>query len=201
MLLSVAIGLVALLGLAFVTPHWAWLFVWLAIGGAANALAHPASNGFIVDQVAVQRRAFAFGLKQAAIPAATLAAGLSVPILALTVGWQWAYVGAAAGAVILVAALAIMVPHKSRSAASETRIHRVGARLPRQLRTFLLATALVSGLGSAAGILWEPSQSPQQWIAVLLPVPPVCCWVWAVWPGAWSGRWLAWRPTKVLAVR
>jgi MFS family permease len=151
MMLSVAIGLVALLGLAFVTPHWAWLFVWLAIGGAANALAHPVSNGFIVDQVAVQRRAFAFGLKQAAIPAATLAAGLSVPILALTVGWQWAYVGAAAGAVILVAALALMVPHKSRSAAPETRIHRVGARLPRRLRTFLLATALVSGLGSAAG--------------------------------------------------
>ncbi|WP_177236068.1 MFS transporter [Arthrobacter sp. ov118] len=151
MLLSVAIGLVALLGLAYGTPHWAWLFVWLAIGGAANALAHPVSNGFIVDQVAVQRRAFAFGLKQAAIPAATLTAGLSVPILALTVGWQWAYVGAAAGAVLLVVALALMVPHKSRSAAPETRTHRVGARLPRQLRTFLLATAMVSGMGSAAG--------------------------------------------------
>jgi cyanate permease len=44
-----------------------------------------------------------------------------------------------------------MVPHKSRSAAPETRTHRVGARLPRQLRTFLLATALVSGMGSASG--------------------------------------------------
>lgn len=66
--LAVGLGFVALAGIAFITPHWAWLIVWLGFAGAANALIHPLSNGLIVDQVAVRNRAFSFGLKQAAHP-------------------------------------------------------------------------------------------------------------------------------------
>jgi MFS family permease len=151
MLLSVLIGLAALLGLAVGTPHWAWLFVWLALAGVANALTHPVSNGFIVDQVSVRRRAFAFGLKQAAIPIATLTAGLSVPVLALTVGWRWAFAGAAIFAVVLCAALVRMVPRKPRTAVPGAHGRKAGARLPRSLKSFLLATAVAGGMGSASG--------------------------------------------------
>jgi hypothetical protein len=43
----------------------------------------------------------AFGIKQAAIPLATLLAGAAVPVVALTVGWRWAYVMAAGLAVLV----------------------------------------------------------------------------------------------------
>lgn len=150
MLFCVSIGLVAMLGLACGTPHWAWLFVWLALAGAGNALAHPVANSFIIDQVNPQRRAFAFGLKQAAIPMATLTAGLSVPLLALTLGWRWAFAGAAAFAVVLVLVLIRMIPHRGPTPVPAGQDQEAD-RLPRQLRTFLLATAIVSGMGSAVG--------------------------------------------------
>lgn len=35
--LAVGLGFVALAGIAFVTPHWAWLIVWLSFAGTANA--------------------------------------------------------------------------------------------------------------------------------------------------------------------
>lgn len=114
MLLAVGGGLAALCGIAFATPHWSWLFVWLAVGGAANAVGHPPSNGLIVEQVAVKNRALAFGLKQAGVPAATLIAGLSVPVLALTVGWKWTFAIGAVFALLLVPVLIGFVPRKRR---------------------------------------------------------------------------------------
>ncbi|GAB3529642.1 MFS transporter [Arthrobacter monumenti] len=149
MLLSTAFGLVSLLGIALATPNWAWLFLWLTIGGAANALSHPLSNGLIVREVATRNRAFAFGLKQAAIPAATFIAGVSVPILALTVGWEWTFAAAAAFAVVLLPALARTVPKRQRTEASKTNSDLAKAPLPRRLKSFLIATAIAAGMGSA----------------------------------------------------
>jgi len=47
---------------------------------------------------------FLVGAKQSSGPYATLLAGPSVPLVALTVGWRWAFVLAAPGAMALVAA-------------------------------------------------------------------------------------------------
>ncbi|MFC9769876.1 MULTISPECIES: MFS transporter [unclassified Pseudarthrobacter] len=144
--LAVGLGFVALAGIAFVTPHWTWLIVWLSFAGAANALVHPLSNGLIVDQVALRNRAFSFGLKQAAIPTATLVAGLSVPVFALTVGWNWTFALAALLAAALIPALLRALPRtgpphrRSGPAARE--------KLPRRLKPFLLATAVASALGA-----------------------------------------------------
>jgi predicted MFS family arabinose efflux permease len=60
-----------------------------------NALAQPAANLLVFKAIPVTRQGFAFAVKQSAIPAATLLGGLSVPVLALTVGWRWAFWGAA----------------------------------------------------------------------------------------------------------
>ncbi|MGN7198616.1 MFS transporter [Arthrobacter sp. SAFR-044] len=144
--LAVGLGFVALGGIAFVTPHWAWLIVWLGVAGAANALIHPLSNGLIVDQVAVRNRAFSFGLKQAAIPTATLTAGLSVPVFALTVGWAWTFALAALLAAALVPVLLRTLP---RGAPVARRSGRAGREpLPRRLKQFLFATAVASALGA-----------------------------------------------------
>ncbi|MCW2135090.1 CynX/NimT family MFS transporter [Arthrobacter sp. VKM Ac-2550] len=153
MLVAVVGGLAALSGIAFATPHWAWLFVWLAVGGVANALGHPPSNGLIVDQVAVRNRAFAFGLKQAAVPAATLIAGLSVPVLALTVGWKWTFTIGAAFALLLVPVLIGLVPAKRRAQPAAAQSQRSAGPsagpLPRKLKSFLIVTAIAAAMGSA----------------------------------------------------
>lgn len=77
------------------------LAAFLIVGGLANGLANPAANLLLVGSVPAHRRALALGVKQAAIPAATLLAGLSIPILALTLGWRWAFGAAALVAVLL----------------------------------------------------------------------------------------------------
>ena len=143
--LAVGLGFVALAGIAFVTPHWAWLILWLSFAGAANALIHPLSNGLIVDQVAVRNRAFSFGLKQAAIPTATLAAGLSVPVFALTVGWNWTFALAALLAAALIPALLRTLP---RTAPRRRSGQAAREPLPRRLKSFLFATAVASALGA-----------------------------------------------------
>jgi MFS family permease len=78
----------------------------LAVTGTANALAQPAANLLIARHVPEHRQGIAFAVKQSAIPLSTLLAGVAVPAVALTVGWRWAFVGAAALAV----AAAIAVP-------------------------------------------------------------------------------------------
>lgn len=146
--IAVGLGLTALLGIAVLTPHWTWLILWLSVAGAANALIHPLSNGLIIDQVGVSNRAFAFGLKQTAIPAATFAAGISVPVLALTVGWEWTFGSAALLAALVAPALLRLLPRRLPRA-STSPVGKTRTRLPRDLRPFLVATAVAGGLGSA----------------------------------------------------
>lgn len=102
---------IALLGASTATSMRA-LLLWLAFGGLGNALAQPGSNALIVAGVKARRNGLAFGVKQSAIPAATLLAGLAVPTLALTVGWRWAF--ALAG--VLAASASLVVPGRISTA-------------------------------------------------------------------------------------
>ncbi|ASW55601.1 MFS transporter [Plantactinospora sp. KBS50] len=71
----------------------------LIAGMVMIAIVHSAGVGTtnlaIVDAVPPGRQGLAFGIKQAAVPAATLLAGVSVPVLAEQVGWRWAFLFAA----------------------------------------------------------------------------------------------------------
>ncbi|SDX75268.1 Cyanate permease [Modestobacter sp. DSM 44400] len=80
-----------------------WLMVALAIGGLGNAVAQPTANLGISQLVSDRRLGLAFGIKQSAIPAATLLGGLAVPGVALVLGWRWAAVAAVALAALLLA--------------------------------------------------------------------------------------------------
>ena len=66
--------------------------VLLVLGGAFYGLANPAANKALAEQVDASRRGIAFGLKHAGIPSSTLLAGLAVPVLILTLGWQFSFV-------------------------------------------------------------------------------------------------------------
>jgi MFS family permease len=76
---------------------WSLVLI-LALGAGANAMGQLASNTSLSRHVPVRRQGLSFGVKQAAIPVSTLLAGAAVPLVALTVGWRWAFVLAALGA-------------------------------------------------------------------------------------------------------
>ncbi len=85
--------------LAAFVRTWPELVGTLAVAGVGNGTIQPAANGYIAGAVGAGRQGLAFGVKQAAIPAAVLLSGLAVPAVALSVGWQWAFAAAAASAV------------------------------------------------------------------------------------------------------
>lgn len=97
----VAVGSgVALLGVAALARSYAQLLAWLVLAGAANALCQPATNLALVGAIRPGRHGLALGIKQSAIPCATLIGGLAVPLIGLTVGWRWAFASAALVAVL-----------------------------------------------------------------------------------------------------
>lgn len=98
--LAAGVTAAACLATAAVAQSVVSLVVPIAVAGAANALCQPAANLLIARALPVSRQGFAFAVKQSAIPASTLLAGAAVPAVALTVGWRWGFVGAAALAVV-----------------------------------------------------------------------------------------------------
>ena len=98
-----AFAALSLLGIAAAARSFAALLALLVVGGVGNALCQIGSNAALAEGVPVARQGFAYAVKQSAVPAATLLAGLAVPVVALTVGWRWAFALAALTAVAYVA--------------------------------------------------------------------------------------------------
>lgn len=131
-----------LLGLALVGDQ-AWMMAVLWLAALPNSLGQPSSNLLVAQGVPVTRRGLGFGVKQSAIPLATLLAGFAVPAVALTIGWRWVFV--IGGVLGLVAAASVpRLPQAERSASVE-RAGRGGVRWG----TLVLISA-AGGLGSAA---------------------------------------------------
>lgn len=152
MRVSASCSALALLGVAVGARSFALLLVFLAFGGVANALSQPAANLFIARTVPAERLGMAFAVKQSGIPAATLLGGLAVPTIALTVGWRWAFVSAAA--LPLVGALTI--PEAGRSAARSDEDADDGGRRARVRVPMRPLVVLGFGIGfgaAAAGTL------------------------------------------------
>jgi MFS family permease len=144
MRVSSSVSAVALLLIAVAGRSLPALLGCLVVGGFGNAMAQPATNLFLARRVPPERLGLAFGVKQSAIPLATLLGGLAVPGVALTVGWRWAYVVAAAGAALLV----VVDPGGSTTAPPTERGARRGARDTALRPLVLLAVGV--GLGAAA---------------------------------------------------
>lgn len=143
---SALIGAASLFAVAAFAGSWWGLVGCLVLGGFGNAISHPATHLLLAREVPQDRLGFAFGVKQAAIPAATLLAGLAVPTLALTVGWRWAF---ALGA-LLALVVAFLVPGAGGDDARRG-IRRVNeAREADAPLAALSLLALGVGLGSAA---------------------------------------------------
>jgi predicted MFS family arabinose efflux permease len=125
---------------ALLAQSLAALLALLAVAGLANAVTQPAINLFMADQVPLARQGLAFGIKQAAIPAAVLVSGLALPLLALPLGWRPTFAVCAAGAL----AVAVVVRRTATSFAPVPQ----RAPAPRPSRA-LIVTAMGGALGSA----------------------------------------------------
>jgi cyanate permease len=108
-------------------------------------LGQLASNLTLARYVPPERLGLSFGVKQAAIPIATLLSGAAVPAIALTVGWRWAY---AIGAVLALLALRL-TPRES------TRRERTGDKgelATGALTVIAVAAGLAASASTALGI-------------------------------------------------
>lgn len=140
--IGTVIYIASFFGIATLATSPAVLSVFIALAGVGTAITRTASSVLVAQNVEPERQGLAFGLKHCSIPIGTLLAGLSVPAIALTVGWHWAYVGAA----ILTVAVLIAIPKPSGSPVLERK-----ADGRADMSTRLLIFAAVSfGLGSSA---------------------------------------------------
>ncbi|NNC43185.1 MAG: MFS transporter [Acidimicrobiia bacterium] len=88
---ALIVGTVGSLLFATVAVSFAVALVAMAVVRTAEAIGQPATNTLISQAIAPERRGFAMGLKQSAIPVSTAVAGLAVPILGSTIGWHGAF--------------------------------------------------------------------------------------------------------------
>lgn len=132
---------------AFARSFWQ-LCIILGIAGMANALNQPSANLMLTTHIDADRLGFALATKQSGMPAAALLGGVAVPAIALTVGWQWAYVCGAAIAVAAIVGFPADVGgrserHVSTSASGASRSARPDLGVP-----LLLLYATVGMLGA-----------------------------------------------------
>ncbi|WP_306215729.1 MFS transporter [Actinoplanes sp. RD1] len=192
-----AIGLASacLLGIAAGARALWSLIAILVLGAAANAMGQLASNTSLSRHVPPRRQGLSFGLKQAAIPVSTLLAGAAVPVVALTVGWRWAFVLGAALAAAAIGLVPVERDERRRSTAERGErattalvVIGLGATLAagsaNALGTFLVDSAVARGIepgpaglaltiGSAVGVAarigggWQADLFPTRQIGVI----------------------------------
>lgn len=150
---SSVIAIISLVGAAL-SRNIAVLGIALVIGGVGNALAQPAGNALVASQISQQRFGLGFAIKQSAIPLATTLSGLAVPVIAVTIGWRYAYAAAA-----VVAVLTILVTPKDQQrneGRSESPVPKKQV-LPLWLyalgiATIVAAATSIGTLGTAGGV-------------------------------------------------
>jgi MFS family permease len=163
---SLLVTATCLAAAAALAESLAVLLVLLGIAGLSNAITQPAINLFMADQVPLQRQGLAFGIKQSAIPAAVLASGLALPLVALPLGWRPTFALFAVASLVIAAvvgrsARTFVAPTPRPPPPRPTRalvVTAVGAALasagPNSLGAYLVASAVDVGIPEgAAGVL------------------------------------------------
>jgi MFS family permease len=167
MQIATLISAASLAAVALVSRSLASLLAGLAVGGLATALAQPATNLYIAEHAPEHRRGVVLGLKQAAIPAAVLLSGLSVPLVALTLGWRWTY-GLGALAALVIAVLLGAVRRRATVVGRTATVERgtrgslhtlalvavLATAGPNALGAYLVTTAVAAGVGEGTAGIW-----------------------------------------------
>jgi MFS family permease len=141
--IGVAVTMTAVAAFAY---SYASLIAVLLCSAWCNVLGQLSSNLTLARYVPATRLGLSFGIKQSAIPLATLLSGVAVPAVALTVGWRWAYV---IGAALALAALSVA---PQDTAGRERTVPAPGERATAALSVIGIAGALAAASANALGI-------------------------------------------------
>jgi MFS family permease len=137
------LGAVILVAMGSVVKSFAALAVALVLAGIVSASTATATNLFLARRSDPNWQGLIFGIKQSAVPLATLQGGVAVPAIALTLGWRIAFYGA--GAIALLVAL--FVPRPSTTLKERKRVAATTAR-----RALPLGPLIILGVGLGLGI-------------------------------------------------
>ncbi len=88
MLLGATLAGTASMGIGLLAQRWWHAAVLLGLAGSAVGLIDTGGARAFADVVPPRRQGLAFGIKEASVPAASMLAGVAVPLLGLTVGWR-----------------------------------------------------------------------------------------------------------------
>ncbi|MEX5262291.1 MFS transporter [Kocuria sp. CPCC 205263] len=147
---AVLLAVLSLAGSASWIPSWPWLIVWASLGGLGNGLGHPSSNHLLVTHIPASSRGLAFGVKQAAVPLTGMVAGVSIPLVALTLGWPVAFI------LMAVLGVLVLIPTAlTRATPTAEGAARSAAQLERHVRRalVLMATMTMFAAGAANSAL------------------------------------------------
>lgn len=170
MRLTAVAGAVVLVLLGTVARSWLDLTLLLFLAGGLSGAMSPSSNLFLARRSPQQRQGLAFGVKQAAVPLASLLGGLAVPAVTLQLGWQWTFrlsaLTAVAAALLVPRARQSLVEHRRRRLVAEPVSVRKGALVVIAIglgfgvmaasgtAAFLVSAAVAAGYSkAAAGVL------------------------------------------------
>jgi MFS family permease len=93
--LTICLAVICSLGVAGLVESTPALIVVLVIGGLANAVSGPAASALLTRDLGADRQGVGYGVLAAGAPAASLLAGLALPLVAEPFGWRAAFVVAA----------------------------------------------------------------------------------------------------------
>jgi len=142
--------------------NYAAVAILLVLCVASHAASHPASNLALAEYVPPHRRGLAFGIKQAAIPAATFLAGLSMPVLGAHFGWRVAFALLPMTGAILLLLLWARMPKGGQAVRKGGGVRPAGSAA---LRWMALAVALaIAGIQPVGAffVAWGTSEGMEK---------------------------------------
>ncbi len=141
------LGLLAILAAVFVNSWW-HLLVWSITSGFVNGLLQPAANLLLLARFDRGRLGGAIGIKQAAVPFASVTVGLAIPLIGLTLGWRMALTLIPA----LVIVTLLIAPRTSRNSDPSTARPPAPVASEADTTRALLLLAFGGGLGAGSGL-------------------------------------------------
>lgn len=149
-------GACALL-VAVAVDRWWQLCLALVVAGSAVGLVDTGAARAFGDVVPADRQGSAFGVKEASVPAASLLAGLSIPVLVDAIGWRPAFAMGAA----LVPLVWLVVPRLAGTLPPPG--DEPGGPPPVAFVLFAAGVGLGCGAATAAGTLLVPAVEDRGW--------------------------------------
>lgn len=142
--LGASIVSLALIGLS---QSYTAIVASVAIGGLGNGLGGPTANMIVSDRIPPASMGSAFGVKQSAVPGATLLGGLAIPLFVTSFGWRATIIGLA----IASCAVALCVPQSSAQP-RPTPTRRAEARPGLDRTTIAVGAAFLFGIAAATSM-------------------------------------------------